>query len=380
MKYFIIAGEASGDLHAGNLIKALRREDPSAAFVGLGGDRMREEGCHLYQDYRRMAFMGFVAVLKNLDKVRENFRIAREALVKEQPDVLILVDYPSFNLKMAEYCRKHLPNTRIVYYIPPKCWAWKQWRVHKIAQLSDLILGIFPFEPAFYAKFGYRCEYVGNPTAGSMAQAHISDTWSIEKCDATIAILPGSRQSEISHCLPRMIEAAERIEGYDIVVTMAPGIEDEFYHKIAATMRKSDTSRIRYTRDTYNIVAHARVAIVNSGTATLETAIIGTPQVAVYHLEPARLIAILRPHLQKYIFPLPYFTLVNIVPDMPVIQELLGEDFSIDTVEKETRRLIDDAPYCEKMLQGYAHIRHLLGTQDAARTAAQRVVMIASNK
>ena len=168
MTYFFIAGEASGDLHASNLIRALQQKDSSAKFIGLGGDKMQALGCRLVQHYRNMAFMGFLAVLMNLDKVRTNFRLARQALLEARPDVLVLVDYPSFNLRMAEFCRRHLPDTRIVYYIPPKIWAWKSWRVHKIARLSDIILCIFPFEPAFYAKYGYKCQYVGNPTMDSV--------------------------------------------------------------------------------------------------------------------------------------------------------------------------------------------------------------------
>ena len=165
MTFFLIAGEASGDLHASNLMKALRGKDPQAIFVGLGGDKMRAEGCDILVDFREMAYMGFVAVLQNLDKINRNFRIAKQALLEEKPDVLILIDYPSFNLKMAKFCKKHLPETRIIYYIPPKIWAWKKWRIHNIAKYCNEILGIFPFEPNFYAKYGYKCHYVGNPTA-----------------------------------------------------------------------------------------------------------------------------------------------------------------------------------------------------------------------
>ena len=165
MKYFLIAGEASGDLHASNLMKALREKDAQAVFMGLGGDKMRAEGCKIYVDYREMAYMGIVAVLQNLGKIKRNFHIAKQALLNERPKVLILIDYPSFNLKIAKFCKEHLPQTKVVYYIPPKIWAWKKWRVHDIAKYCDEILGIFPFEPAFYAKYGYKCDYIGNPTA-----------------------------------------------------------------------------------------------------------------------------------------------------------------------------------------------------------------------
>ena len=164
MTAFLIAGEASGDTHAARLMQAMKVLQSDIRFVGLGGDAMRREGAVLYQDYREMAFMGIFAVLSNLSKVRRNFKIAREALLKEKPDVLILIDYPSFNLRMAQFCREHLPATRIVYYIPPKVWVWKRWRVHKIARLCDEVLGIFPFEPDFYSRYGYKCTYIGNPT------------------------------------------------------------------------------------------------------------------------------------------------------------------------------------------------------------------------
>ena len=162
-KYFLIAGEASGDMHAAALIEQIKQRDPEALIAGLGGDHMVASGCRLYQDYRKMAFMGFAAVLQNLGQIRRNFRIAQEALLAEQPDALILIDYPSFNLRIAAFCRHHLPETKIYYYIPPKVWAWKRRRIHTIARLCDEVLGIFPFEPAFYAKYGYRCTYVGNP-------------------------------------------------------------------------------------------------------------------------------------------------------------------------------------------------------------------------
>ena len=164
MNYFILAGEASVDQHAADLVRAIADADPEARFAGLGGDRMREAGCKLYQDYRQMAFMGYEAVLRNLGKVRRNFRIAENALLQERPDALVLIDYPSFNLRIAAFSRKHLPDTKIFYYIPPKVWAWKRYRIHKIAALSDAILGIFPFEPDFYRQFGYKCTYVGNRT------------------------------------------------------------------------------------------------------------------------------------------------------------------------------------------------------------------------
>ena len=362
MKYFIIAGEASGDLHASNLIKALRVKDPQAVFVGLGGDKMRAEGCDIRVDYRDMAYMGFVAVIANLHKVRRNLRIAQQSLLLEIPDTLILIDYPSFNLRIAKFCHKHLPNTRIVYYIPPKIWAWKEWRVHQIAQYSDQILGIFPFEPAFYAKHGYKCHYVGNPTADSIREFQLSTVDSQPSDTPCIAILPGSRPSEISHCLPVMLSAARKVVGdrYQIIVGAAPGIDDAFY----LPYLKNEV----LTRNPYTILARAQAAVVNSGTATLETALIGCPQTAVYHVAGSKYLEWL---LKPIMFKIRYFTLVNIIPNKEVIQELVGQRFTEENVVSELTRLLDDQPYRAQMLADYACIRTILGDTPAAQNAAE---------
>ena len=241
-KYFIIAGEASGDLHAAVLIQQIKLRDREARCTGLGGDRMEAAGCLLHQHIRKMAFMGFAAVLKNLGQIRRNFRIAEEALLADRPDVLILIDYPSFNLRMASFCRKHLPDTRIVYYIPPKVWAWKRRRIHAIARLCDEVLGIFPFEPDFYARYGYRCTFVGNPTAEAVQHFLSTRTEPAER-RKLIAILPGSRPSEISHCLPQMLDAARLFPEYKRLICAAPGIDDAFY---VPYLRSDET----LTRDT----------------------------------------------------------------------------------------------------------------------------------
>ena len=367
MKYFLIAGEASGDLHAANLMAALREKDPQALFVGLGGDKMRAQGCHLYVDYREMAYMGFVAVFKNLGKIKRNFQIAQETLLQEQPDVLILIDYPSFNLKIAKYCKKYLPKTKIIYYIPPKIWAWKEWRVHQIARYCDRILGIFPFEPAFYAKHGYKCQYVGNPTADCIRSWSLEARGNEAKGKETIAILPGSRKSEISKCLPTMLAAARNVAGerYRVVVTAAPGIDDTFY---APYLRGEEL-----TRDTYALLNNALAAVVNSGTATLETALIGCPQTAVYHVAGSKYLEKL---LKPLMFKIKYFTLVNIIPDKEVIQELVASRFTQENVEMELRRLLEDEDYRAKMKTEYEALWQILGEKSAARSAAEVIVSL----
>ena len=364
MKYFIIAGEASGDLHASNLMKALRENDAQASFVGLGGDKMRAEGCHIHVDYRKMAYMGFVAVLQNLGTIKRNFQIAKQALKTEQPDILILIDYPSFNLKIAKYCKQHLPTTKVIYYIPPKIWAWKEWRVHQIARYCDKILGIFPFEPAFYAKHGYTCCYVGNPTADTIRDWEEQYS-SREEKRPIIAIVPGSRASEISKCLPTMLAAAraEAGDNYQIVVTAAPGIEDTFYTPYI----QGET----LTRDTYSLLKKARAAIVNSGTATLETALIGCPQAAVYHVTGSKYLEWL---IKPILFKIKYFTLVNIIAGKEVIQELVASRFTQENIQQELARLISDEKYRTRMLENYAEIKKTLGNETAAKNAANIII------
>lgn len=371
MKYFIIAGEASGDLHGSNLMKALREKDSQASFVGLGGDKMREEGCDIKVDYRDMAYMGFVAVIANLGKVRINLRIAKQTLYAEQPDVLILIDYPSFNLRIAKFCHKHLPQTRIIYYIPPKIWAWKEWRVHKIAQYTDNILGIFPFEPAFYKKHGYKCIYVGNPTADGIRTWKKENTH-LQKQDKLIAIVPGSRPSEIKHCLPTMLEAARQVAGeeYQIAVTAAPGIEDTFYHPYINNNEK-------LTRDTYTVISQARAAVVNSGTATLETALIGCPQTAVYYVAGSKYLEWI---LKPIMFKIKHFTLVNIISNKEVIKELIAKQFTKTNIIQELTRLLNDEPYREQMFMDYSNIQHILGDNPAPTNAAEIIIHSLNNK
>ena len=351
-------------MHAATLITQIRQREAESQIAGLGGDQMEGAGCILYRHIRHMAFMGFVAVIRHWRDVKNNFRIAQEALLKEQPNVLIFIDYPSFNLQMAAFCRKHLPHTKIVYYIPPKVWAWKKRRIHKIAQLCDKVLGIFPFEPSFYAQYGYTCEYVGHPTVEKIRQVpRQSDK------EEMIAVLPGSRPSEISNCLQTMLEAARRFPKYRITVCAAPGVEDDFY---SSYMREGE----HLTRDTYQAVQKASAAIVNSGTATLETALLGCPQVAVYHLACPWFFALNRWWLQPLLFSIPYFTPVNIVAGKEVIKECVANDFTIDKIVPELERLLTDETYQKEMLTDYEHLLSLLGSQSSSSIAADIITSI----
>lgn len=377
MKYFLIAGEASGDMHAARLIRSLRQTDASAQFVGMGGMLMQQEGCRLVQNYENMAFMGVVAVLKNLSAVRRNFAIAKQTLLHEQPDALILIDYPTFNLKIAKFCRRHLPRTKIYYYIPPKVWAWKSWRVHRIARYTDKVLAIFPFEPAFYARYGYKAEYMGNPTIDAIREwkkeyatdmnSQLTAINGDSQSSNTLAILPGSRKHEIEKCLPKMLTAARRIQAdmpdLRIVVLGAPGVHPNFYHQFL----RGETILFGQT---YDVVAQARAAIVNSGTATLETALLGCPQVAVYHIAMGRLVGLFR----DLLFKIPHFTLVNIIAEKEVIQEKIAYLFTVDEVEKETRRLLTDNRYRQQMETDYRMIANRLGNAVANDNAARTII------
>lgn len=353
MKYFFIVGEASGDIHAAEFMKKLRAQDPEARFVGLGGDCMLQQGATLFQHYKNMAFMGVIAVLTHAKQIKENFRIAQEALLREKPDQLILVDYPSFNLKMAQFAREHLPNIKIVYYIPPKVWAWKTHRIHKIARLCDDVLAIFPFEPDFYAKFGYHCTYVGNPTAEAISNYKSKIT---DRQSQILALIPGSRRGEIANCLPKMLIAAREAQAKrqisDIVVTAAPNIEDAFYSKF---LRPGE----QLSRNTWDVVSKAKAAIVTSGTASLEVALLGCPQFAVYRIYTSHWLGWLEP----FIFKIRFYTLPNIIAGKPIIYEAVGPKFKNHIIRRELQRLLTDEEYVRQMKAEYQRLWEILKTE-----------------
>lgn len=351
MKYFIIAGEASGDLHAARLISRLKAEDNSAIFYGMGGEQMQAAGCKIIRHYKDMAFMGIVAVLKNLKSIKQNFDLAKNILHTQQPDILILIDYPSFNLKIADFCRQHFPKTKIWYYIPPKIWAWKKWRVHKIARLSDRIMCIFPFEVEFYKKYGYKAEYAGNPTKAEIDEWKQNNEAEQQHTPTkTIALLPGSRLHEIQKCLPKMLKTARLFQDYQIIVAAAPSINESVYQQYLQPEEK-----LVYNK-TYSLLCNAAAAIVNSGTATLETALLRCPQTAVYHIACPHLVALLRP----LIFKIPFFTLPNIIAGKQVIKELIAYKFTVKNMQQELNLLLNDNSYRQQQLNDYDAIYHLL--------------------
>ena len=368
MKYYLIVGEASGDLHASRLMLSLKKEDPHAEFRFFGGDLMSAVGGTRVRHYRELAYMGFVPVLLHLRTILGNMKMCKRDIVEWGPDVVILVDYPGFNLGIAKYVRAHT-RIPVYYYISPKIWAWKEWRIKSIRRDVSEMFSILPFEVDFYEdKHHYPIHYVGNPTAEEIVQWKTLHAGELPR-EHIIAILPGSRKGEISKCLPMMLAAAKAVadriaaqgsESYRIVVAGAPGIDDSFY---APYLRDTD---ICLTRDTYRLVSQAAAAVVNSGTATLETALLGCPQVAVYHIACSKHLMWLKP----LVFSIPYFTLVNLIAEKEVIKELVGGYFTQANMEQELTRLLTDTDYRRSMLTAYEDITLRLGSIPAAQNAA----------
>ena len=370
MKYYLIAGEASGDLHASNLMKALQREDPDAEFRYFGGDLMAACGGTLVKHYRDMAYMGFIPVLMNLDKVLANMHLCKQDITAARPDVVILVDYPGFNLKIAKYVKTRL-NIPVYYYISPKIWAWKEWRVKSIRRYVDRLYSILPFEVPFYARHHYEVEYVGNPTVDELAVRPFADeTFADFVADCglddkpIIALLAGSRVSEIKNNLPLMIEAAEPFTDYQLVVAGAPGISPDLYtpylqgHRVKVVQGK-----------TYRLLQQSRVALVTSGTATLETALLRVPQVVCYWVGGGKLFY----KIFEKILKVPYVSLVNLIANAPVVCELLGYRATVENLRWELSRLFEEEAR-QKMLAGYDLVADRLGAPGAPENAARSMV------
>lgn len=371
MRYFIIAGEASGDLHASNLMCELKKVDAQAVFCFLGGDLMQAQGGLMIKHYREMAFMGFVAVLKNATKVLENIRVCKAAIIDFKPDVVILVDYPGFNLRMAEFVKTklHLP---VYYYISPKIWAWKEYRIKNIKRYVDKMFTIFPFETEFYKKHNFKVEYVGNPTVDSVVNRTNQHQTFNEFCTLNhfsekpvIALLAGSRKQEIKACLPRMLEAASQFSDYQIVISGAPGIDTDYYTQFTVHQQIPVVFN-----QTYELIQHAKVAVVNSGTATLETALIGTPQVIVYHVLFGKLAI-----LAKNIFiKVKYISLVNLIAGKEVVKELIAHLFTVENLVYEMDNILKNENYRQQMLKEYDEIGAILGKPGAAIRAAKKII------
>ncbi|MBP5307457.1 MAG: lipid-A-disaccharide synthase [Paludibacteraceae bacterium] len=377
MKYFIIAGEASGDLHASNLMRELIRRDSQAEFTFLGGDLMRQAAGQrgtLVHHYRDMAFMGFVNVLLNLRTVLRNLKDAKDALLQFQPDVLILIDYPSFNLRMAEFCKKKLKQTSVCYYISPKIWAWKQFRIHAIKKYVDHMLTILPFETEFYTRFDYQVNYVGNPSVDSVflrpnqdeSFTHFTQANGLSE-KPIVALLAGSRRQEISSCLPAMAAMAKAFPDYQFVVAGAPGVDPAFYETV---LKKCPGIKVLFDK-TYDLLQQSHAAVVNSGTATLETALFRVPQVVVYQVLGGRLANVLK----KWLIKVPYVALANLIAGREMAKELIAADFTERNLHDELKKILK-GPERERQLAECERIIAKLGAPGTAAKAADAVMAI----
>ncbi len=370
MKYFLIAGEASGDLHASHLIDSLKQLDPQAEFRFLGGDLMAAQtGTLPIIHYRDMAYMGFADVVRHLGKILGFLGTARRAIDEWQPAAVILVDYPSFNLKVAKYA--HNLGIPVHYFISPKVWVWKEWRVKDIRRYVNHMYCILPFEPDWYKERGYHATYVGNPTVQEVAQAskdfpdfaRFIEKFSLPD-KPIIALVPGSRVREIRDNLPLMLQAAARHPEYQAVIAGAPSIDDSLYRDVMAALP------VPVLRDaTYPLVHHARAALVTSGTATLETALLGTPQVACYRFNGSKWSY----NFYRKLLTGKYVTLPNLITDEPVIPELLMHLCTVDSIDAHLTQLLDDSAERTTMLDGYQRLAQRLGNDVCTATAASLI-------
>lgn len=372
MKYVLIAGEASGDLHASQLIKYIREEDPGAEFRFFGGDLMaREARRNPDLHYDKMNVMGFSEVLRALPRILRNMKQAKALLREYRPDAVILVDYPGFNLQVAEYA--HKLGIKVHYFISPKVWAWKEWRVPKIKKTVDHMYSILPFEEEFYAKHDYKVEYVGNPSVEEMSYAigHIPPKkYFLERQGITdprpiIALLPGSRRGEIRNNLPLMVEAAKRFPEFQYVIGAAPSVPEKFFREIA-----QDPGLKVVFGCTPTLLKYSQAAVVVSGTATLETALIGTPQVVVYRANGSRISYNIMSHLLK----VKYVSLPNLIVNNMIIPELLVDRCTVDAIARELSPLLQPSPKLTFQQQGYKNMQRRLGNSVAAQTAATLIV------
>lgn len=372
MKYFLIAGEASGDLHASNLMSALKEQDPYAEFRFLGGDLMQAVGGTLVKHYREMAFMGFIPVLLHLRTILNNMKACQEEIKRYQPDVVILIDYPGFNLKIAKFVKTQL-NIPVYYYISPKIWAWKQYRIKDFRRYVDRMFCILPFEVDFFNKLNYPVDYVGNPSVDSVAfykeQQAIKPNpfFQEERSDKRpiIALLAGSRRQEIKDNLPTMLDVAETYPTHQPIIAGAPGIEPDYYQQYIG----DKPIKILFGQ-TYALLQHSDVALVTSGTATLETALFRVPQVVCYYVKAGKIASFIFRHF----FHTPYISLVNLIAGREVVQELFGARFSRKQIEEELGRILYDKKYRDQMLQGYDEIIQVLGKPGASQRTASLII------
>ncbi|HET6255542.1 MAG TPA: lipid-A-disaccharide synthase [Puia sp.] len=382
MKYYIIAGEASGDLHGSNLIKELRRQDPATTVRCWGGDLMQKAGGDLVRHYKDLAFMGFAEVLMNLRTIFRNLDFCKKDILQYRPDALILIDYPGFNMRIAKWARK--AGLRIIFYISPQVWAWKEGRVRQIRETVDKMLVILPFEKAFYKRWDFDVEYVGHPLVEeidsfranppapltpssslnppSTLTPSSSPTPSLTTSQPIIALLPGSRKQEILKKLPVMLEASRHFPDYRFIVAQAPGQEPAFYDGLTSAFPNVGSVR----NQTYALLSQATAACVTSGTATLETALFGIPEIVCYKGST------LSYQIARRLIKVKYISLVNLIMDKPVVKELIQDELTPDNLRRELEDLLHNHARQQQLREDYRNLKELLslGGHASANAAA----------
>ena len=373
MKYYLIVGGASGDLHASHLMTALKAEDPQADFRFFGGDLMAAVGGTMVKHYKELAYMGFIPVLLHLRTIFANMKRCKEDIVGWNPDVVILVDYPGFNLNIAKFvhARTQIP---VFYYISPKIWAWKEYRIKNIKRDVDELFSILPFEVEFFeAKHQYPIHYVGNPTVDEVTAYQKAHPQNMEAFIAdnkledrpVIALLAGSRKQEIKDNLPDMLKAASAFPACQLVLAGAPGIAPEYYEQYVGQ------AKVKIIFDqTYRLLQHAEAALVTSGTATLETALFRVPQVVCYYTPVGKLVSFLRRHILKVKF----ISLVNLIADREVVKELVADTMTVGNMQEELSKLLENKEYKNRMLAGYEYMADRLGPAGAPQHAAHEML------
>jgi lipid-A-disaccharide synthase len=369
MKYYIIAGEASGDLHGSNLIREIKKLDNIADIRCWGGDLMEHAGGKLVKHYRDLAFMGFIEVIKNLGTIISNLKFCKQDIAQFKPDVVILIDYPGFNLRIAGWAKQQ--GLKVVYYISPQVWAWKESRVKKIRNSVDKMLVILPFEKNFYRKWDYEVEYVGHPLADVVdsAQNEIDPLpgaiLSPLNENNIIALLPGSREQEVMKKLPVMLEVSKSFPDYRFVVAKAPSLNDSFYEKLLEQYKNVRSIRNK----TYQLLLQSKAALVTSGTATLETALFGVPQVVCYKGSNISY------QIAKRLVKVKYISLVNLIMDKEVVKELIQDEMNVANATRELTRILKDQHAINKMKEDYADLKKLLSEGGQASKKAARSIV-----
>jgi lipid-A-disaccharide synthase len=380
MKYYIIAGEASGDLHGSNLIREIKKKDGAADIRGWGGSLMAETGARIVKDYRDLAFMGFTEVILNLPTILKNIKFCKSDILKFNPDTIIFVDYPGFNLRIAEWA--HQKKYKTIYYISPQVWAWKESRVKNIRSNIDKMLVILPFEKAFFQKWNYETTYVGHPLievierfkqspeAMRLPEIYMVGGARVKPTLPLIALLPGSRKQEILKKLPVMLEASRAFPDYQFVVAEAPGQDSSFYDEII----KNYPQVFRVKNQTYSLLMHSAAACVTSGTATLETALFGVPEVICYKGSNISY------QIAKRLIKVKYISLVNLIMDRPVVKELIQDEMNAGNIVAELKNLLSDGIVRNRIKKDYAELYSILSQDgNASEKAAQLIVDFVRN-